>query len=260
TPPALGSVAITSTEGKPRFGPPAPLLELAQPWTALQQLFGLLTSGTDSPQTPLPNVLPAVTTNPQAQQAFTPKDIGAGLLLFLSALRGGSFKNWLGKDNIKRLEDMGQKGLITRAEAEFNAIATQHAEAKPGHWQALFFPVAVDGVPQQVRLFTKRDRERGKDQPPRESEDTRFVIEVDLTQLGELQMDGFVRKGKDIHFDLVIRSLIPLDTQVQQDILAIYNASGAISGFKGGLSFQAVKDFPVNPMEDIVAHMNTLTA
>ncbi|MBY0408359.1 MAG: hypothetical protein K2Q01_11770, partial [Rickettsiales bacterium] len=49
TPPALGSVAITSTEGKPLFGPPAPLLELAQPWTSLQQHFGLLTSGTASP-------------------------------------------------------------------------------------------------------------------------------------------------------------------------------------------------------------------
>ena len=106
---------------------------------------------------------------------------------------------------------------------------------------------------QQVRFFTKRDRKQEDSQNDKnKEEDTRFVIEVDLTQLGEVQMDGFVRKHeKDLQFDMIIRSLNGLSKEVQDDILNIYNNMGAITGYKGSLSFQSVREFPVNPMEDI---------
>jgi hypothetical protein len=109
-----------------------------------------------------------------------------------------------------------------------------------------------------VRLFVKRDRkQQGANQQEKKSDDTRFVVEVDLTQLGELQLDGFVRKQeKDVQFDLVLRSLTPLEPEVQQDIFEIYNATGAITGYKGSLTFQAVREFPVNPMEDIAGNEN----
>ncbi len=69
-------------------------------------------------------------------------------------------------------------------------------------------------------------------------------------------MDGFVRRREQQHtqFDLVIRSLNPLPDPVQRDILQIYNDTGAITGYKGGLTFQTVREFPVNPMEEVAAH------
>ena len=248
TPPALSSLSFNLSANRPISTQPAPMLELAQGWSSLQQIFSLLTG-----QSPLTNTnIANVPTTPN--QPLSPKDIGPALMVFISALRGGDFKSWLGKDNIKTLESQGQSNLIKKAEAEFNAIANQYAEVKPGHWQALLFPVAVDGVPQQIRIFTKRDRKQGGNQQETKQEDTRFVVEIDLTQLGEIQLDGFVRKQQsDVNFDLVIRSLHPLDKDVQQDILTIYNATGAVAGYKGSLAFQTVKDFPVNPMEDIVA-------
>ena len=113
---------------------------------------------------------------------------------------------------------------------------------------------------QQVRLFVKRDRKNQPGSPQEKSEDTRFVLEVDLSQLGELQLDGFVRtQPREVQFDMVIRSLLPLSKEIQQDILSIYDASGAIAGFRGGLSFQHVREFPVSPMQDINGNRDTFT-
>ncbi len=259
TPPALSSLNFNLAPGAPTSTQPAPLVTLAQQWSSLQQIFSLLSGRT--PGAEVQTNLPVINTLAQAPN-FSPKDIGSGIIFFISTLRSGSIRSWLGKDNVKWLEDNGQGNLIKKADGEMASIASQFNDTKPNQWQSLFFPVAVDGIPQQVRLFTKRDRKQGKDgQPETKSEDTRFVIELDLTQLGELQMDGFVRKqDSEVNFDLVIRTFTPLDTETQQDILAIYTATGAVTGYKGSLAFQSVKEFPVNPMKDIMASNNNVTA
>lgn len=257
TPPALFSLNFNITQGHTASTQPAPLLELAQQWSSLQQIFSLL-SGRSLLGTPPQTDIPTASNQPTPSA----KDIGPGLLVFITALRGGNFRSWLGKDNIKWLEDQGQGNLVKKAEGEFNSIATQYAETKPGQWQSLYFPVAVEGMLQQVRAFIKRDRNKQNTSGQEtKSEDTRFVIELDLTQLGELQMDGFVRKQDNtLNFDMMIRTLTPLSPEIQQDILAIYNATGAITGYKGSLAFQSVREFPVNPMQDIIASHNITSA
>jgi len=263
TPPTLSSLTFNLAQGQPVSTRPAPLLELAQGWSSLQQIFSLLSgrSGLLGSETPLN--LPSITTgNAPAAPNAAPKDIGSGLLFFISTLRGGKFREWLGKDTITWLENQNQGNLVKKTEAEFNAIANLYAEAKPGHWQTLIFPVIVDGTPQQVRAFVKRDRQQNnKNQPEDKTEDTRFIVEIDLTTLGELQLDGFVRKqSSETSFDLMIRSLQPLDSNIQNDIMGIYNATGAVTGYKGSLAFQSVKEFPVNPMEELMANHNIITA
>ncbi len=183
------------------------------------------------------------------------QNIPVGLMLFMAALRGGDFGNWLGENNAKWLENQGQDALVKKADGEFTLLARQFTETQPQHWQPLFFPVAVGGELQQARLFVKRDRKESGGKSAKKNDDTRFVVEMELSQLGEMQMDGFVRKsGADVQFDLVIRSLTPLSNEIQQDILQIYNSTGELTGYKGSLAFQMVKDFPVNPMEEIVGH------
>jgi len=251
-PPAAAATAISTT--------PAPLTELAQQWTALQQIFSLLAgrapeSGFNFIQDTMPWVLP-----PAAAQAPT-QNIPAGMMLFMMALKGGNFANWVGQDNVKWLQDQGHDALVKKADGEFTVLARQFTEPQPQHWQALFFPVAVAGELQQARLFVKRDRKQGSNPQGKKNDDTRFVVEVDLTQLGEMQMDGFVRRrDKEIQFDLVIRSLMPLPREIQQDILLIYSSTGELTGYKGSVAFQTVRDFPVNPMEDIAGHTGTVVA
>jgi hypothetical protein len=234
---------------------PAPLTELAKHWHSLEQIFKLLSgrdnaSGVDFIQ---PN-MPWLRMNESAnlQTLLTPKSLPAGMLFFMNALGAGSFRDWLGKNNAQWLEENGHSMLLQKAGAEFMSISRQFQEVTPQQWQTLFFPVAVEGQVQQARLFVKRDRKEGnKQQNEKSNDDTRFILEVDMSQLGEMQMDGFVRKGdQQTHFDLVIRSKTPLPAEVQKELAQIYTDTGELTGYAGSLQFQSVKEFPIQPMEE----------
>jgi hypothetical protein len=242
---------------------PASVTELAQQWTSLQQIISLLASRDPAAASDaMQNIMPWVMPPPVATTQITvPQNIPVGMMLFMAALRGGNFTNWLGSDNVQWLQSQGHDTLVKKADSEFMLIARQFTESQPTQWQPLFFPIAVGSELQQARLFVKRDRKQqgNSSDQGKKREDTRFVVEVGLSQLGELQMDGFVRKQeKDVQFDLIIRSLTPLPQEAQNDILQIYNNTGELAGYKGSLQFQAVREFPVNPMEEIAGKTETV--
>lgn len=238
---------------------PAPFSELVKQWATLEQIFGLLSakdgaSGVDFVQPNMPWL--KLDGAPPPQSLVSPQTMSSGMMFFLLALKGGDFKDWLGKHNSQWLEDNGYDGLLKKASGEFMMLARHAGGNSPSQpWQTMLFPVVVEGELQQLRWFLKRDRKKSGNSKQEESEDTRFVIEVELTQLGEIQMDGFVRRqsGQHVHFDLMIRSKAPLPPQVQQDILAIYNATGELTGFHGNIKFQSVNEFPLHPMDEISA-------
>lgn len=244
---------VAHAPGQPETGE-TPLTELAMRWDSLKQMVSLLALANESfGQTIGQPYLPVMLNNPQ-QATLAPQQISAGLMLFIAALRGGDFRNWLGKANAQWLERAGHGELLKKAQGEFSTLAQLATQpATPGHWQALFFPLAMAGELHQVRFFTKRDRKQKQSPQQPDTDDTRFVVEVDMSQMGEIQMDGFIRRGEQqVQFDLMIRSLKPLEESVQSDILRIYTQTGEITGYRGLLLFQAVRQFPVNPMEELL--------
>lgn len=234
----------------------ASLGEIARQWNSLSQILSLLTNrdreaGIDFVQPNMPWI--KLDGSPSPQSLTNPQNMSSGLLFFLAAVKGESFKDWLGKHNTQWLENNGHGALLKKAAGEFLAMARQYNEPPANQqWQTLIFPVAVEGEIQQVKWFLKRDRKQNNKQSA-DAEDTRFVVELDLTQLGEIQMDGFIRKPSEqnIHFDLMIRSKTPLSQDVQKEILAIYTMTGELTGYQGSLQFQSVKEFPVDPTEEI---------
>lgn len=230
---------------------PTPLTDLAYKWNSLQQIFSLLQerfSGDETLAIGLPGLLAAGTNT--APTAVSPQAISAGLMFFVAALRGGDFRNWLGRDNASWLEEHGHAKLLAKAEGEFTTISRTFNELQP--WQTLFFPFALAGEVHQVRMFVKRERKHKEGQ--KKSDDTRFVVEVELSQMGEIQMDGFVKRhDKDIAFDLMIRTLQPMLPDVQREILQIYNHMAELTGYKGQIVFHTVKEFPIHPLEEVVA-------
>jgi len=226
------------------------LPQLASSWPTLKQLIDLLQSRPAGAES-LPLLLRA---SMAPFSANTPLQMTAGLLFFASALRGGDIRSWLGKDNADWLIRSGHQLLLERADAEFAVLARPYQEAPANSWQMLAFPFMAGGELQQVRLFTKRDRKPAKDDRGRQQGDTRFIIEVELSQLGEMQLDGFVREGQEtLEFDLLVRSLKPLDALVQKDIFMIYQRVAETTGYRGTIQFQAVKAFAVRPLEEMNA-------
>ncbi|MDX1975105.1 MAG: hypothetical protein SFT92_05460 [Rickettsiales bacterium] len=246
---------------------PASLPELARQWPSLEQLLAALEPRLSSGSFELINIaaLPALlsgalpTNAPTSTQTPPPQAFSVGLLFFLTALKGSDLSSWLGTSNIEWAEEQGHGALIKKAAAEFSTLARQYEAGPSQPWQSLFFPVAVEGHVQQVRLFVKRDTKSNKPgQEAPEDDETRFVLELNLSQMGDMQLDGFVHKQRaKTQFDLYIRSHTQLTSAVQQDIMRIYNDMGELTGYRGNLVFQATKEFPVNPLEELFAHTHS---
>lgn len=242
--------------------PHAPLGELALRWQSVQDIFTLLLSRPAAPAADaLPKLLPAsevfsLLLNPARQTAtpdLPPQSWASHAAFYAAALKKGDLREWLGRPLVQWLEANGQEKLLQKMEGEFAQLSRLYNGSQPGGWQALFYPLAAYGEVPMLRFFTKREKPPSSKQAAKPSpQETRFVVELQLSQLGELQLDGFVRRAqKQLQFDMAIRSHTPLPEDMQKEILAIYTRTGEATGYLGQIVFQPVKEFPVNPMHEI---------
>jgi len=233
------------------------LLRISNQWPTLQQILDWARTQTHNPalmQELSDRIIPKLDAR-----------MGASMLFFLTALRGADAKQWLGDRVSSALEAAGRGDLIQRLTGEFSLLRGLMADAPanlppPGQWQPFFVPVMYDGQLSQLRFYVKRDKP-SKDKRKKQ-EDTRFIVEVELSEMGELQLDGFVRQKQDAtQVDIVLRSLRGLDEGQQQDIRTIFNEASQITGFQGELQFQLVRSFAVRPLEELLAdHSQTISA
>jgi len=164
--------------------------------------------------------------------------LAANLLFFLFALRGGEVRSWMGDAPARALEKI-KPGLLGQLRDDFSGLARLTDDPPAGEARMTPIPLAHGGQIEQVKLWLNRlDEEDDDDADGRKGPGTRFVVDVTLSRLGRLQLDGFVQDGTK-RFDLIVRSEHKLETQVQNGIRDIFEGAGEISGSKGGLAFQA---------------------
>ena len=216
---------------------------LAYRWPALDYALESLRS-LDAPEVPglLSQQGPAPTL-PQAGPRLT-----SSLLFFLTALTGGNPGGWvnslMGGQAARLLERAGQGDLLARLGGELTQMA-RLSDAAGNDWRLLPMPFFDGHHVQQLRLFLRRDSGGGASGGESE-EATRFVLEVSLTRLGDLQLDGLVR-GK--RFDLILRTRDGLPDAMRGDILQIFQDANDAAGYKGALTFQASRDWSFIPLE-----------
>ncbi|OHC74791.1 MAG: hypothetical protein A3G18_10110 [Rhodospirillales bacterium RIFCSPLOWO2_12_FULL_58_28] len=162
--------------------------------------------------------------------------LAANVLFFLTALRGGNLRSWFGDEPALALQ-RARPELLARLKDDFNTLGRMSKEPSPSDdWKITLVPFFNGAGLEQIRLLTRRhggDNEKGEEQ-----ESTRFVIDVDLSKLGRLQLDGLLRnKGK--HMDLIVRTDSRLPDQMQNDIRNIFQDAAELTGIKGGVGFQA---------------------
>ena len=214
--------------------PPGPAA-LSQEWTALRQAIQALSqTNAGIAQAVLDNVVP----QPGPKLAAT-------MLFLVAALRGGNVRGWLGDDASRALERSGAERLLRRLSGDFTALQ-RLAHDGAGEWRAFFIPI-YDGTFNQLRLFVHNHTNSGAGD---EAEDPgeRFVVEVDLSRLGAIQLDGLIRKRR---FDLILRSRTPLPEAMRNDITRIFTSAAEAGGLGGHITFQALPAFPVAPIKEL---------
>lgn len=233
--------------------------ELAPAEAAITVFSGLTPPSAGWPQTNLAPLMQAmmqlVATNPalanellQPMPAIGPR-LTSGMLFFLSAVKSGDFKAFLPPRLMSKLEASMPEllGQLRTAIAELN----QQWTAPPtGEWRPVTLPLLFGAEVTPARLYVKSEgEETDRDGVTgAKSIGQRFVLDVHLSQLGEIELDGFVRKReRSASLELYFRSAQPLEAEITQGIRAIFQTATETTGMQGQLIFQEGGEHFVRP-------------
>jgi hypothetical protein len=240
----MGAMLLIEIPPQPLLADPALGPSISSPQQALLRLFrGWPTLG---------GALAALgaagdAANAQALAARLPQTgpgLASGLLSVIAQFAAGETADWLSPALRDALERVGKRELGDRLNGEFRQISRLAGEPGGGDWRVMFLPLRHEGELHQVNLYLRGKRKQGDKDGP--DTGTRFVVEVDMTRLGPIQLDGLVHGRR---FDLMLRSRIPLSPSARRDIEAIFDEARGLGGFAGTIGFQIAASFPVQPLD-----------
>jgi hypothetical protein len=170
------------------------------------------------------------------------RDLPAKIAHYLLALTRQSLEGWLG-DNLRGdAEPAGGSELVQRFRDEFAQLGKSLADAPPGEWRGVPLPLFAEGELARARMFMRRGRKGSDDQQG--PGDSRLLIDLELTRLGPVQLDGLLHRRR---FDLVVRTRIALPEAIRRDVHGVFAESCVIAGLSGTVGFQTgVKPLPAS--------------
>ena len=194
-------------------------------WPALQESLKALPPGSAVAQA-LKNTVPA----PNTQLAPT-------ALLFLAAMRSGAVSNWLGPNTLQALQQAGKKGLADTLSDDFDRLSVQSKDILPGNWRAISIPLHYDGQVSQMQFYVRQqsDQEQNEGQQSGGKHATRFILDLSLSRMGAVQLDGFIHKK---NFDIILRTDDKLPFDMRQELMKRFAQGLDQVQMQGGISFQ----------------------
>ncbi|MFZ4541061.1 MAG: hypothetical protein ACOYNL_04520 [Rickettsiales bacterium] len=176
--------------------------------------------------------------------------LASSMLFFIANIKQSGASEVFGKRAL-RLIELGAPDLLNRLRQDISRIDTGLNDSPLQNWTTLPLPMLFGQELVQARLYIGKPPEEEKAQSI-QSHGQRFVLEVDMSHLGAMQFDGFVRSrdaGKT--FDLMVRSDRPLTDDVTQGIRGIFENSLAITGLAGQVVFQHGSQYFVRPQAEM---------
>ncbi|MCF8466052.1 MAG: hypothetical protein K9G33_01485 [Sneathiella sp.] len=216
-------------------GARAPLISAMADWQNLRQALNVVAA-----QDPILAQAIAIHVIPQANS-----QLSGSLLFFMAALHLGSIEKWLGQEFSHAMKEAGRTPLLQALEDDFATFSRLQADNGGQDWKSLNFPFFDGNNLRQIRMFHRQHK--NPDDPENHDETTRFVIELNLSVSGQVQLDGLFKHNL---FDLAIRSHEEMPPDMKQHILSLFSEHIEISGLKGQLIFKTISPFPVDPLKE----------
>ena len=221
-------------------GDPPPIA-IGQAWPALGETVAALQNlDVALAQNLAANVMPAANGR-----------LASAILLFVAALRGGDVRGWLGDEAGRALERGGRRDLMARLGRDLGQFNRATEEPVSGDWRALPVPFQDGRELRQLWLYFRPidpdESAAGRDGGGGDESGMRFVLDLELSALGPLQLSGLVRERS---FDLIVHSQRPLGAGVQQEIQAIFAEGSALGNATGNLAFRSGPPYPRSPTQD----------
>ena len=195
--------------------------------------------------------------------------LAAAMITLTGALRiGGDVRQWPGGSTIRALDRAGPTGarLAAALKEDVGALAGQVRDSPGGEWRAYTLPFADQAEISPIRLIIgpygggdapdQDDDGEGRPGGDGDGDGQRFLVDVSLSVLGRVQLDGIVDAASH-RLRLLLRTAEPLPGPLRADLLRLTEDSLFALGFQGGLAFQAdggffdpVPDAPIEAEED----------
>ncbi|MCB2109122.1 MAG: hypothetical protein KDE14_15535 [Rhodobacteraceae bacterium] len=170
----------------------------------------------------------------------------AAMIAFVQAMRTGDSRQWPGDAALRGLERVGARGaqLASQISGEVREMAGR-AGADGGEWRTLPVPWNAEGKIERIALITRREdpEDDAEKKSPGKGSGTRFVVNLDLSRLGEMQLDGMFRKDAR-SFDLMIRTKERVSDEMARELPGVFAGIVSAMGMKGALTFQVVRKLP----------------
>lgn len=245
-PSATATPASPVPASSPEALPPQPLPPLVSyqaAWPLVDEMIEAVTAAPASEQGAANALAPRVSA-PGAR-------LSSGLIFFLSALRLQNPRAWIGEQSARALEANGKTGLLTRLKEEFARLGRFSADTPGADWRPFLIPLQTEQGTQAIALLTRPHHEEGDAAPGQDgdgddedlTENQRFLLEVKLSALGPIQLDGLMRPER---LDMVIRAGDMLTGTMRDDLRAIFESATGAAGLKGSLAFEPMDRSPVD--------------
>lgn len=196
-------------------------------WPALDNLFLSLQQSSPQAAASLTRSLP---------NAGNPAQLATAAMSFIAAVRSGDLGSWLGNQKMDALRQIGKSDILSsltqsgRGGAQGPAADT----APVSDWRAVPLPMFWEGEIHRITLYTRRE-DGGDQKQDQENDQTRFVFDLSLSRMGDIQLDGLLR---DKRLDLVIRAQNAFSLSMQQTMRQAYSTALDQTELSGELNFQ----------------------
>lgn len=160
--------------------------------------------------------------------------LAATVLLFVAAVRNGDLSTWLGSRGVDALRRNGGADLLAKLGGEVRRAGDEAARPNTDDWHPFPLPLFQDGAVGKAMVWYRRnDAEDAKDETGKRQ--TRFVMDIDLSRMGPVQLDGLAKSDR---IDLIVRTRAPLGATMRQTMRQKYQGALDRLNWGGDLNFQ----------------------
>ncbi len=214
-----------------------PLLRGFQ-FPALNQLYSTLFQLSPDAAASLTRSLP----NP-----VSPAQAVSSAMMFIAAVKAGDITHFLGQQKADMIQRAGRENILRALSQDSGAQSARAVDAAPsGEWRAVPLPMFWENEIHKITLYTRQENEDNKEQNKEGNGQTRFVFDLNLTRMGEMQIDGYL---KDNRLDLIIRAQNMFSSPMQQAMRDSYSNALDHTALKGELNFQGTTKNWVHVLE-----------
>jgi len=217
--------------GVPIAASAASMPSMTGDWSALDDLVTTLRS---EPQGQAAAALVQNAIPKPGASAFT-----APVLMLLAAARSGDITAWLGEKVTDAIRNVRRADILSRLTGAVMAAARQRDDAAPtADWKTLQLPMLADQsqISQIALHYRSFERDGDPAQAQERQKGTRFVLDLSLTRIGPLQVDGLSLARQ---LDVTLRSEQSFSPSMREALRLRYTEALNGIGFSGQLNFKA---------------------